>query len=174
MLSPTMRLPNFFRNIFPLRPLRLYRRGRPPVPNFAGDESLYRRFRRADSQNGVILPSALKFPSKGENTGQSVNRSRFSQPADALWTEKERMNGLGVFEFPVAELPNILVCPTTARSFTFFPKHVPLNRNYAHSEIWCDALPRLNAEYVHPTSLVKKELRARIQKHSRIAIQPEI
>jgi hypothetical protein len=143
------------------------------VQDFAGHESLYRRFRRADAQNGIILPSALKFPNKGENSGQSVNRSLFSRPVDALWTEKERLSGWGVFEFPVAALPNALVCASTARNFTFFPKHVPLQRNYAHSEIWCDELPRKNAEYVHPTSLVKKELRARIQKESRIAIHPE-
>lgn len=174
MLSPLMRLLEVFRNIFPLRPLRLYRRGRPTISSFAGDEPLYRRYRRCDSQNGVILPSALNFPNKGENTGQSVNRGQFSQPADALWTETDRLSGWGVFQFPVAALPAELICPNTARNFTFFAKHVPLKRNYAHSEIWCDEFPRRNAGYIHPTKLVKKELRARIQKQSRIAIQAEL
>lgn len=169
-----MRLFRFFRNIFPLRPLRMYRRGRPIVNEFRTSELLYRRFRREDFRDGIILPSALKFPNKNNKTGQSVNRSAFSQPADALWTPMHRLHGLGVFQFPVSCLPERCTCSQTNRQFVFFPKHVPLSNNYAHSEIWCDEFPAKNAGYVLPTALVKKELRASIQKYSRIVIAAEI
>jgi hypothetical protein len=119
----------------------------------------------------VILPSALKFPKKGENTGQSFNRSLFSRPKDALWDDSRRLDGWGVYQFPVALIPQEAECSQTQRRFTFFPKHVPRGKNYSHSEIWCDELPERNAGYVLPTELVKKELRAIIQKHSRTVIE---
>jgi hypothetical protein len=119
------------------------------------------------------LPSALQFPKKGQNTGHSVNRSLFSRPEDALWNEEERLKGLGVFAFPASTVQDEATCSDTGRRFAFFPKHVPLKRNYAHSEVWCDHIPRQNAEYVLPTRLVQKELRAKIQKNSRIVIQAE-
>jgi hypothetical protein len=171
--SPVTQLFSFLHNIFPLRPLRMYRRWRPVVSRFRADELLYRRHRREDIVNGTILPAALPFPKKNENTGQSVNRSAFSKPEDALWGPAKRLDGMGVFEFPVSCLPGDLSCPATARQFTFWPKHVPLGNNYAHSEIWSDELPRRNAEYVLPTKLVCKELRARIQQNSRVVIDAE-
>jgi len=97
----------------------------------------------------------------------------FSRPEDSLWTEEERLKGLGVFSFPVSILPYESTCPDTGRRFVFFPKHVPLKKNYAHSEVWCDQIPRQNAGYVVPTRLVQKELRAKIQKNSRIVIEAE-
>jgi hypothetical protein len=140
------------------------------VNYFLADELLYRRCRREDILNGTILPSALQFPKKGENTGQSVNRGRFSRPEDARWTETERLDDWGVFQFPVSCLPQEATCRDTARRFSFFPMHVPLRKNYAHSEIWCDEVPPQNAGYILPTKLVKKELRAMIQKHSQVVI----
>lgn len=152
----------------------MYRRWRPVVGEFAADELLYRRFRREHTHEGVILPSALQFPKKDENSGQSVNRSKLSKAEDALWTDKEKLIGLGVFEFPVSCLPREIVCPSTARCFNFWPKHVPLTKNYAHSEIWSGETPRTTSNYVLPTKIVCKELRAVIQKHSRIVIPPQL
>jgi hypothetical protein len=152
----------------------MYRRGRPARDNFVPGEVLYRRHRRTDTKNGVILPSALQFPKKTENTGQSVNRSSFSKPEDVLWTPKGRQHGFGVFQFPVSCLPASLTCRESGRRFTFFPKHVPLWNNYAHSEVWCDEIPGKNQGYVLPTSVVKKEVRATIQKHSRIVIAADV
>ena len=162
-----------FLSIFPLRPFRLYRRWRPVVSEFQATEDLYRRYRRVDICEGRIMPSALQFPKKAENTGPSVNRSSFSRPEDTLWNETGRQNGLGVFAFSVSTLPDELTCPDTRRRFTFFAKHVPLIKNYAHSEVWCDHVPRRDEGYVLPTRLVQKELRAKIQKNSRIVIPAE-
>jgi len=152
----------------------MYRRGRPAVEVFRADERLYRRHRREHVQSGVILPSALQFPNKGDNTGQSVNRSLFSKPEDALWTDKERLNGWGVLQFPVSCVPAELTCPDTRRQFAFSPKHVPLARNYAHSELWCEETSAQGRQRVLPTKLVRKEFKAIIQKHSRVIIQAEI
>jgi hypothetical protein len=152
----------------------MYRWWRAEVPEFQAEELLYRRYRRDDVSHGVIQDSALKFPKKDENTGQSVNRSKFSKPKDALWSKTERLDGLGVFQFPVSCLPREAICPVTGESFTFWPKHVPLENNYGHSEVWSDRLPRANAGYVVPTKLVRKELRATIQKNSQIVIPAQL
>lgn len=152
----------------------MYRRARPVVSTFEVSEQLYRRYRRNEAMDGVILPSALQFPNKGENSGQSVNRGLYSQPQDALWTETERLDGWGVFQFPVSCLPQEAICSETQRRFAFFPKHVPLRRNYAHAEVWCDEFPRKNEAYVVPTKLVKKEFRARIQKYSQIVVHADV
>ena len=152
----------------------MYRLGRPVVENFQKNELMYRRFCLRDVSNGVILPSALKFPKRGDNTGQSANRSLFSQAQDALWTDNRKMNGWGVYGFPVACLPKESVCSHTQRRFTFFPRHVPVRNNYAHSEVWCDDLPSKNSGYVLPTEIVKKEFRATIQKHSKTFIAPRV
>lgn len=152
----------------------MYRRWRAVVPEFQPGELLYRRYRRQDVTNGVIQDAALKFPKKDENTGQSVNRSRFSKPQDTLWNDKERLDGLGVFQFPASCLPKEATCPATGRRFAFWPKHVPIQNNYAHSEIWSDQLPRNDAGYVLPTKLVCKQLRATIQKNSQIVIEAEL
>lgn len=152
----------------------MYRWGRATVEDFQNDEQMYRRFSLRDMSNGVILPSALKFPKKGENTGQSANRSRFSMPQDALWTQTTKLNGWGVYGFPVACLPKESVCSQTRRRFTFFPKHVPLGNNYAHSEVWCNELPRRNSGYTLPTEIVKKEFRATIQKYSQTVIAARV
>jgi hypothetical protein len=148
----------------------MYRRDRPAVEEFRPTEQLYRRYRREELVNGMIVAAALKFPQPGAASGQSVNRSRFSRAKDALWfpDEDTRYDGWGVFQFPVACLPAELVCNDTHRQFTFFPKHVPLTKNYAHSEVWCDTLPRSNSEYVRPTSLVRKELRAIISQNIKV------
>lgn len=159
-----------FRAIFRLRPFRMYRRWRPVVILFKQDETLYRRHRRMDVANGVILPSALPSPRPTETSGPSVNRSQFSRAEDTLWTHTERLDGLGVFEFPVSCLPREVVCGSTAKRFFFMPKHVPLTKNYAHAEIWCDHAPRPDGKFVAPTKLVWKEVRATIQKNSRIVL----
>jgi hypothetical protein len=155
----------------------MYRRGRSVVEYFQPDEHVYRRYfkRDYDFARGVLLPSALRFPKKDDLTaGSSVNRSSLSRAHDALWTDKKKLPTAGVYQFPLSCLPIEETCLQTARRFTFFPKHVPLWNNYAHTEIWCDSLPRANAAYVLPTEEVKKVVRAMIQKHHGIAIQAEL
>jgi hypothetical protein len=151
----------------------MYRRGRPVDQYFKPNEHVYRRYFQRDFANGALLPSALRFPKKDETTGPSVNRSSFGPARDAMWSDKKRIAGAGVFQFPLLSLPTDLECPETKRRFVFFAKHVPLWNNYSHTEIWCDSVPRKNAGYVIPTEVVKKLVRATIQKEHQIAIRAE-
>ena len=160
----------------PKRPKRMFMRGRPAMDTFEPDESLYRRFRQADIVNGQIVAASLQFPKTGEDTGQSFNRSTFSQAEDVLWHDnsEERYEGWGFLEFPVSCLPAEEICPNTHNRYTFFPKHVPLEKNYAHSEVWCDTLPRSNDRYVRPSASVRKALRAIISQEIRIVRPAEL
>jgi hypothetical protein len=47
----------------------MYRRGRSLVDLFQPGEHLYHRYLRNDLKNGMLLPSALRFPKKNDNTG---------------------------------------------------------------------------------------------------------
>jgi hypothetical protein len=150
----------------------MYRWSRRVVNQFAGDEQLFRRYRRSDLVNGQIVSAALRFPKTAENTGPSVNRSRFGRPEDALWDESRRYNGWGVFAFPVSCLPEEL--RASDYSCTVFPKHIPLPKNYAHTEIWSDLLPDRTATYVCPPPNIRKELRAIISQNAHVIIGAQI
>lgn len=144
------------------------------MDRFGRDEVLFRRFRKNQLVNGELTPAALQFPKTAAEGGHSVNRSRFSEPEDVLWVGQDRVEGFGIFQFAVSVIPPDVTCPDTHARYAFFPKHVPLEDNYAHSEIWCDHMPRENAGYVIPSNRVKKELRAKISKYSQIIRQAEI
>lgn len=92
-----------------------------------------------------------------------------------LWDDRERYHkGWGVYDFPVEALPTESTCPITGRAYTFFPKHEPLDNNYAHTEIWCDDLPRTSSPPTEPTKAVKKELRAIISQSITIRIEAQV
>lgn len=84
---------------------------------------------------GRLLASAIR-----SQLQQSVNRGRFSEPIDVLFSEDGRFDGLGVIRFQVGEIPPEIAQPD-GPAFIFFPKHMPEDDNYAHSEIWCDHKP---------------------------------
>ena len=153
-------LRKIYRCIWPIRrPKRLYARGRPPIDVFGSTEVLYRRFQQGELVKGQIVSASLQFPKTGTTSGQSVNRSAFSEPLDVLWKAdlEERYEGWGVFQFPVSSLPAEMICRNSSQQYAFFLKHVPLEKMYPHSEIWCDHVPRSDGGYVHPTQTVKKE-----------------
>ena len=160
--------------LFRLEPLGMYRRWRPVISDFRAEERLYRRHRREDIVDGVILPSALPFPKKEENTGQSVNRSAYSRPEDALWSPTKRLDGMGVFEFPVSCRKQELTCPNTARCFTFRAQACAPRKKLLSFGGLVRRTPWRNTGYVLPTKLARKELRATIQKNSRIVIRAEV
>lgn len=63
----------------------------------------------------------------------------------------------GVLSFRTVDIPAFLL--PEAPTHSFFPKHVPLRDNYAHSELWCDRIPA-TGEYQQPSKRVKKLCRA--------------
>ena len=140
---------------------------------FDAAELLFRRLRKDQLVGDQIAASAMSFPKQATGSKPSVNRSRFSRPQDALWTETEYLEKMGVFSFPVGCLGPELVCPDTGNRYECFARHVPLDKNYAHSEVWADTVPRSAEGYSYPSSKVRLEIRARIQKNQQIHIFPK-
>ena len=117
----------------------MYRRGREVVPDFAPEELLYLRYMSQHFVQGQLLPEGIRFQLK-----QSANRGRFTEPEDALFSETGEYDGLGVVEFRVADIPERVDQPE-GPAYVFFMRHVPLETNYSHSEIWSDQEARAGA-----------------------------
>jgi hypothetical protein len=99
---------------------------------------------------------------------QSVNREKYSDPADVLFSATDEFEGWGVLYFRVQDIP--VAFPPDRRQYTFFPKHVPEDEMYPHSEVWCDRLPQ-TGEYVEPSPGVKKLFRAFLSQRAEIEIE---
>jgi hypothetical protein len=99
---------------------------RKPDPDFAADESLYRRIRPDMYANGQIELDAVELPD------MSVDRGKYAQPEWLLLGEHADW---GVAGFRVKDIPARLVHLGTW-AYTFEPRHVPHKRNYPHSEVW--------------------------------------
>jgi hypothetical protein len=116
------------------RPRRMRQRGRLADNPVGLSEVLYRRISRQhlSSQDGRLTDAALPFPD------QSVNRSKFSTASDALipdpsCRDRGRWLSMGVAEIPASAVSHSV----DARSgqCNILVEHVPLEWNYAHSEI---------------------------------------
>ena len=70
---------------------------------------------------------------------------------------------MGVLEFAVSGIPKELPVNGPAK-YLFFPKHVPEDLNFAHSELWCDSV-QVTGGYVRPGKIIRKELRAILSQH---------
>jgi hypothetical protein len=129
----------------------MYQRGRPVVPEFYGDESLHLRYRQEHWVEGQLDPAGVRFPRT------SVNRSTFSEPEDALFSDSGRYNGFGVVRFIVSNVP-MRVAQSQGSAYVFFMVHAPLDDNYSHSEIWSDHEHR-SGQYKEPSKTVKLKFR---------------
>ena len=109
----------------------MFQRVRQIVADFDGRELLYLRYGMSDFLDGQLSPGSIRFPKT------SVNRGSLSEPEDALFAEDGRFNGLGVVEFRVFDIPS-RIDQEQGPAYFFFMQHVPLQENYAHSEIWSD------------------------------------
>lgn len=148
----------------PRRPDRMFRNGRPEDQDFALVEKLFRRYLQAHFIGQVFSPLGFQFH---EESGQSVNRQKYGPPEDVLFSEDARYAGCGVLSFEVRDLPASF--PPEEPRYTFFPRHLPQEDNYAHSEVWCDRLPQQTGGYVVPSSTVKKKLRAQLSHYHRLS-----
>lgn len=133
----------------------MYRRDREVVPDFAGSELLYLRYSIQHFLRGMLAPDGIRAQLK-----QSVNRGRFSEPEDALFSETGDYNGLGVVEFRVSDIPPRVDQPQ-GPTFVFFMSHQPEEENYSHSEIWSDHDPR-SGGFRKPSRTVSLEFRVRL------------
>jgi hypothetical protein len=116
-------------------PERLRRLGRPVDPNFSAAEKLFRRIppRLDHIVDGKLLPPAIKFPDF------SVNREKYSQPADVLLGVDpdgaiRTYPDHGIAAFEVGDVPLELKA-NDGEVYTFKVLHEPLDENYSHSEV---------------------------------------
>jgi len=133
----------------------LYRRGREVVPEFAASEMLYMRYSAEQFLEDHLNPAAIRSQLK-----QSVNRGRFSEPEDVLFSETGEYNGLGAVEFPVSAIPDKVDQPD-GPSYTFSVQHQPEELNYSHSEIWSDQDPSTGG-FRKPSRTVSAAFRLRL------------
>lgn len=127
------------------------RNGRAEDQIFGATEKLFRRYTRAHYMNGQFSNTGFAFTSP-----QSVNRHKYSEISDALFSETNEFANWGVLSFKAEDLPASF--PPDEPRYGFFPKHVPMEDNYAHSEVWCDSLP-VTGSYIKPSSGIRKLFR---------------
>lgn len=139
------------------RPERMFQRSRPPVASFSADEHLYIRYLAVSWIDGRLSHTGINaFPNKVEQT--SVNRGSFSEPEDVLFSEDGKYAKHGVLRFQVSEIPSPVAGEPSSLVFEFWPKHVPLELNYSHSEIW-SRRSGLTSEYDKPPASVRTKFR---------------
>jgi hypothetical protein len=144
----------------------MYRHGRAEDPDFSPNELLYRRYVQQHWIDGRFAPEGFRF---SENSGQSVNRQKYSEPDDVLFLNDGTYDDdLGILEFAVRDIP-VRLPENDSPAFVFFPKHVPEELNFGHSEVWCDKEER-TGRYVEPNKVVKKLLRTKISQRVFIRI----
>jgi hypothetical protein len=131
----------------------MHRDGQSAVDAFDADELLYRRYSKRDIVNGQVVPQSVSFPKP------SFNRSKFSRPEDVLHVDccggKQPVIGLGVLEGRVSDFRKSAQSGDN-RIFTLYPKHVPNETCYAHSELWCATS---ESEDAKPSQSAKEKLR---------------
>jgi hypothetical protein len=140
------------------------REGRPEDQKFEGSEKLFRRYKGEHLVYGSFTGLGLSF-----RNPPSVNREKYSEPQDVLFSEADEFANWGVVSFQVRELPSPL--PPDNPRYSFGPRHVPLEDNYAHSEIHCEGIPP--AGYVEPASPIRKVLRAMLGQRIKVEIEAQ-
>lgn len=133
------------------RPTRMWRAGRAGDPVFAATEKLFRRYKREHVPNGQWSNLNLPFRSP-----LSVNRQKYSDPSDVIFSESGEFAGWGVFSVEVQHVPRFY--PPDRPEYGFSVFHAPLEDNYAHTNIVCDAVPP-TGKHVEPRPQIRKLVR---------------
>ena len=114
-------------------PEEMKRNGRPKVKEFDGEEYLYRRVMPEQWVESQVDIDAIELPD------MSVNRDfRDPEKWPPHWVllEEERCKDWAVVGFKVKDIPTDMP-HLGIDMYTFDPTHVPQDRNYMHSEVWC-------------------------------------
>jgi hypothetical protein len=135
----------------PELPERLKRNGRAADQEFAAAEKLFRRYTKLHYVDGQFTGIGLNLESP-----PSTNREKYSEPADVLFSPTNQYAGWGVLSLAVQDIT--ITLPTDQARYSFSPKHMPLEDNYAHAEIWCD-LTEPTGQHVEPSPGVRKLFR---------------
>jgi hypothetical protein len=145
----------------------MYQRGRNVDSGFRLWHRLYYRCIKEDVIGDRLL--AARIP----HCNTSVNWSKYSKPWDVIFDYPDH----GIAQFFVRdlpkELPKEISAGTKAKLHSFFPAHVPLELNYAHSEIWTFK-EKQRIEKPKLPETVKKEFRAIMSDRSVILLRPKV
>lgn len=147
------------------RPVRMMRNGREEDTVFEPTEKLFRRYNREHFIDGKFSNMGFSFKSP-----PSVNREKYGEASDVIFSETDKFAKWGVLSFQAQYVSVAL--PPDRPEYTFFPKHVPLEINYAHSEVYCVAGSAMGA-YVEPRSAVRKLFRATLSQRVVIEVEAE-
>jgi hypothetical protein len=142
------------------------RSGRDKDPVFEPAEKLFRRYKREHFIGGQFSNMGLSF-----REPSSVNREKYSEPSDVVFSETDEFAGWGVLSFLVHHLPAAF--PPEHPEHIFFPDHAPLENNYAHTLVQCDRLPPTGA-HVEPRPQIRKLFRATLSQRMRIEIEARV
>jgi hypothetical protein len=127
------------------------RNGRLVDQDFQPREKLFRRYAVDHLIGGTFSPIGLSF-----DTPPSVNREKFSEPSDVLFSETNEFGNWGVWSVKTGDL--LSAFPENEPTFSFYPKHTPMEDNYSHSEIWSEQVPPTGL-YAKPSKSVRKLFR---------------
>lgn len=132
---------------------RVHSNGREADSEFDAEEHLFRRYPKNFLRAGKPIPLSMTFE---EDSGISVNRSKYSRPEDVLeplepdCCDGHRVRNCVVLDFLVADVPReIAVNDNSGRTFIFRLAHKPVTHCYAHSEIWCNQRGDTEQPYEH-------------------------
>ena len=150
----------------PERPDRMKRNGRAPDFEFQPTEKLFRRYKSEHFIGGRFSNMGLSFTNP-----PSVNREKYRQPSDAIFSEADEFSNWGVLSFQAQHLPSAF--PPERPEYSFSPHHVPLENNYAHSEVRCDSIPPSGA-YREPQPAIRKLFRTTLSQRITIEIEARI
>jgi hypothetical protein len=142
----------------------IHQNGRTAVDEFDADEFLYRRYSTVHIVDGQVTPQSISFPKP------SFNRSKFSLPQDVLHADccdGKELPGWGVLEGCVPEL-RVSAESGDKRPFVTYPKHIPKETCYAHSELWCASPP--DSDDAKPSQSAKEKLRILVSRRLRVRI----
>ena len=140
----------------------MLRNGRAEDQNFENDELLYRRYLREHFVGNQLIDAYFPFPI-------SLNRQKYSQPQDVIFSEAGSFDGWGVLEFRVDQVS--LQMTHADAQFFFFPKHAPEENNYSHTETRCSRTAEHIPE-IEPSSAVKKKYRVMLSQQGPIVRVP--
>lgn len=141
------------------------RNGRAEDPVFNGSEKLFRRYKSEHIVDGTFTGVGLSFKNP-----PSVNREKYSLAEDVLFSESDEFRDWGVVSLRVEDIPHTM--PAEKPRYQISPNHVPLEDNYAHSEIRCEGIPPKG--YVEPSPGIRKILRATLGQRTKIEIESRI
>lgn len=132
-------------------PNSMLKNQRPRVQEFDANELLYRRVPLDlwEDPADDIEVDAVALPD------MSVLRSRFAHPEWAR-LEDDAHAEWGVIGFQVHNIPSDLLHLGVFK-WTFGPRHVPLDENYPHSEVWAYE----NAQHINAKDRIDPDLHLR-------------